>query len=97
MGGYTLSSPTKNSKYNRVICSFVDPDRNFQVNEVQFPAIDDSSYATADKHATMKAVDGGFLLEGRFDLKTITSPLFGLLNKILLSNNDGLKGNECLL
>jgi len=22
----------------------------------------------------MKAVDGGFLLEGRFDLKTITSP-----------------------
>ena len=28
----------------------------------------------ADRHATMKAVDGGFLLEGRFDLKTITSP-----------------------
>ena len=74
VGGYTLSSPTKNSKYNRVICSFVDPDRNYQVNEVQFPAIDDSGYATADKHATMKAVDGGFLLEGRFDLKTITSP-----------------------
>ena len=74
IGGYTLNSPTKNSKYNRVICSFVDPDRNYQVNEVQFPEIDDSGYATADKHATMKAVDGGFLLEGRFDLKTITSP-----------------------
>ena len=74
IGGYNLTSPTKNSKYNRVICSFVDPDRNYQVNEVQFPAIDDSGYSTADKHATMKAVDGGFLLEGRFDLKTITSP-----------------------
>ena len=74
IGGYTLNSPTKNSKYNRVICSFVDPDRNYQVNEVQFPEIDDSGYATADKHATMKAVDNGFLLEGRFDLKTITSP-----------------------
>ncbi len=74
IGGYTLNSPTKNSKFNRVICSFVDPDRNYQVNEVQFPEIDDSGYATADKHATMKAVDGGFLLEGRFDLKTITSP-----------------------
>jgi hypothetical protein len=74
IGGYTLSSPTKNSKYNRVICSFVNPDRNYQVDEVQFPEIDDSGYATADKHATMKAVDGGFLLEGRFDMKTITSP-----------------------
>ncbi len=74
VGGYTLSSPTKNSKYNRVICSFVDPDRNFQVNEVQFPPIDDSGLDVADRHATMKAVDGGFLLEGRFDLKTITSP-----------------------
>ena len=31
-------------------------------------------YATADKHATMKTADGGFLLEGRFDFKTITSP-----------------------
>ncbi len=74
IGGYTLNSPTKNSKYNRVICSFVDPDRNYQVNEVQFPEIDDSGYSAADKHAAMKAVDGGFLLEGRFDLKTITSP-----------------------
>ena len=74
IGGYTLSSPTKNSKYNRVICSFVNPDRNFQVDEVQFPEIDDSGYSSADRHATMKTADGGFLLEGRFDLKTITSP-----------------------
>ena len=74
IGGYNLSIPTKNERYNRVIVGFVDPARNYQVNEVQYPAIDDSGYATADKHATMKAVDGGFLLEGRFDMKTITSP-----------------------
>ena len=74
IGGYNLASPSKNSKYNRVICSFINPDRNFQVDEVQYPAIDDSGYATADKHATMKSADGGFLLEGRFDFKTITSP-----------------------
>jgi len=74
IGGYNLASPSKNSKYNRVICSFVNPDRNYQVDEVQYPAIDDSGYATADKHATMKTADGGFLLEGRFDFKTITSP-----------------------
>ena len=74
IGGYNLASPSKNSKYNRVICSFINPDRNFQVDEVQYPAVDDSGYATADKHATMKSADGGFLLEGRFDFKTITSP-----------------------
>ncbi len=73
IGGYALASPTKNSKYNRVIVSYVDPARNYQVNEVQYPAIDDSGYANEDKHATMKSADGGFLLEGRFDFRTITS------------------------
>ena len=73
-GGIKLQSENKNNKYNRVIVSFINPDRNYQVDEVQFPQIDDSGYATADKHATMKAADGGFLLEGRFDFKTITSP-----------------------
>ena len=74
IGGYSLSSPTKNSKYNRVIATFVNPDRNFQADQVTFPPTDDSGLATADKHATMKTADGGFLLEGRFDFKTITSP-----------------------
>ena len=74
IGGYSLASPTKNSKYNRVIATFINPDRNFQADQVTFPPTDDSSLATADKHATMKTADGGFLLEGRFDFKTITSP-----------------------
>ena len=73
IGGYALASPTKNSKYNRVIVSYVNPDRNFQVDETQFPPIDDSGLASADQHATMKTADGGFLLEGRFDFRTITS------------------------
>ena len=74
IGGFTLNSENKNDKYNRVICSFVNPDRNFQVDEVQFPPIDDSGLASADQHATMKTADGGFLLEGKFDFQTITSP-----------------------
>jgi hypothetical protein len=74
IGGYALASPSKNSKYNRVLVSFVNPDRNFQVDEVQFPPIDDSGLASADQHATMKTADGGFLLEGRFEFRTITSP-----------------------
>ena len=75
IGGYSVNSPAKNEKYNRVICSYVNPDRNWQVDEVQFPPIDDSGLPSADQHATMKASDGGFLLEGRFDFgKVITSP-----------------------
>jgi hypothetical protein len=74
IGGYNLASPTKNDKYNRVIGSFVNPDRNFQVDEVQFPPVDDSGLSSADRHAQMKTVDGGFLLEGKFDFKTLTSP-----------------------
>ena len=73
-GGYSLASEDKNNKYNRVIVSFVNPDKIFQVDEVQFPPIDDSGLASADQHATMKTADGGFLLEGRFDFQTITSP-----------------------
>ena len=73
-GGFSLASEDKNNKYNRVICTFVNPDRNFQVDEVQFPPIDDSGLTSADRHATMKTADGGFLLEGRFDFQTITSP-----------------------
>jgi hypothetical protein len=75
IGGYSVNSPAKNEKYNRVICSYVNPERNWQVDEVQFPPIDDSGLPSADQHATMKASDGGFLLEGRFDFgKVITSP-----------------------
>ena len=74
IGGYALASPTKNSKFNRVIVSFINPDRNFQVDEIQFPPIDDSGLASADQHATMKTAVGGFLLEHRADFGTITSP-----------------------
>ena len=73
-GGIKLQSEDKSNKYNRVIVSFINPDRNYQVDEVQFPPIDDSGLPSADQHATMKTEDGGFLLEGRFDFKTITSP-----------------------
>jgi hypothetical protein len=73
IGGYSLSTPTKNDRYNRVIVGFVNPDRNYQVDEVQFPPIDDSGLPSADQHATMKTEDGGFLLEGRFNFTTITS------------------------
>jgi hypothetical protein len=55
IGGYSLSAPTKNERYNRVIVGFVNPDRNYQVDEVQFPPIDDSGLSSADQHATYES------------------------------------------
>ena len=72
IGGIQVSSLDRNSRFNRVICTFVNPDKNYQVDEVQWPEVDDSGYTSADQHATMKTADG-FLQEGRFDFPTITS------------------------
>jgi fibronectin type 3 domain-containing protein len=73
IGGFNLQSADKNNKYNRVIVSYVNPARNYQVDEAQFPPIDDSGLSSADQHANIKSADGGFLLEGRFDFKNLTS------------------------
>ena len=74
IGGITVASKNKNSRYNRVLVNFINPDKNYQSDEVQFPPIDDSAETSADQHATMKTADGGLLLEGRFDFPTITNP-----------------------
>ena len=74
IGGITVASKNKNSRYNRVLVNFINPDKNYQSDEVQFPPVDDSAEASADQHATMKTADGGLLLEGRFDFPTLTNP-----------------------
>ena len=74
IGGIGVSSKNKNERFNRVIVTFINPDKNYQVDEAQFPPVDETGLASADQHATMKTDDGGILLEGRFDMPTITSP-----------------------
>jgi hypothetical protein len=74
IGGIQVSSLDRNSRYNRVILTYISPEKSYQVAEAQWPEIDDSGYTSADQHATMKTADGGFLQEGRFDFsQTITS------------------------
>ena len=74
IGGITVQSKNKNSRYNRVIVSFINPDKNYQSDTAQFPPVDETGLASADQHATMKTADGGLLLEGRFDFSMFTSP-----------------------
>ena len=74
IGGISVQSKNKNSRYNRVIVSFINPDKNFQSDTAQFPPVDETGLASADQHSTMKTADGGLLLEGRFDFSMFTSP-----------------------
>jgi hypothetical protein len=74
LGGITVQSKNKNSRYNRVIVNFINPDKNYQSDTAQFPPVDETGLASEDQHATMKNDDGGLLLEGRFDFSMLTSP-----------------------
>jgi predicted phage tail protein len=74
IGGISVKSKNKNSRYNRVIVNFTNPDKNYQSDTAQFPPVDETGLTSADQHATMKTADGGLLLEGRFDFTMLTSP-----------------------
>jgi len=73
IGGIGVSSKDKNTRYNRVVVRYVNPDKNYQTDEAQFPPIDDSSLPSADQHSTMLTTDNNVLLEGRFETPTITN------------------------
>ena len=74
IGGIKINGETKNNKYNRVIGTFVNPDKNYQEDTVSFPPADDSGLPSADQHATMKTADNGTELLGNFDFPSITNP-----------------------
>jgi hypothetical protein len=74
VGGAKVLGERKNNKYNRVIGTFVNPEKNWQQDTISFPPADDSALPLADQHATMLALDNGTLLEGNFDFPNVTSP-----------------------
>jgi len=74
IGGIKILGEKKNSKYNRVIGTFTNPDKNWQEDIVTFPPYDDSYLPVADQYATLLAEDNGTKLEGQFDFKNITNP-----------------------
>jgi len=73
VGGAKVLGERKNNKYNRVIGTFVNPDKNWQNDTVSFPPADDTIVATEFKHATMLAEDNGTLLEGNFEFPNVTN------------------------
>ena len=73
IGGIQVTSKNKNSRYNRVIVNFVNPNKNYQADSAQFPPVDETGLATADTFDAMKTEDGGILLEGRFDFPMLNN------------------------
>ena len=72
VGGAKLLGERKNNKYNRIIATFVNPDKNYQEDTISYPPNDDSALSSADQHATMLA-DDGVLLEGNYAFPNVTS------------------------
>ena len=74
IGGIQISSKNKNSRYNRVIVNFTNPDKSYQSDTAQFPPVDETGLASADTFSNMQTADGGLLLEARFDFSMLNNP-----------------------
>ena len=69
-----LQGESKSEKYNRVIGTFTNPEKDYQSDTVSYPPYDDSALDPADQHATMLSDDNNTLLERSFDMLQVTSP-----------------------
>ena len=69
-----LQGENKSEKYNRVIGTFTNPEKDYQSDTVSYPPFDDSALDPADQHTTMLSDDNNTLLERSFDMLQVTSP-----------------------
>jgi hypothetical protein len=67
VGGMTLVGEDKENKVNRCVVTYVDPDADFQPNQVIFPA------AGSSDDTAFLAADNGIRLEKSITLPTVTS------------------------
>jgi len=74
IGGIKIYGEKKNTKYNRVIGTFVNPAKDWQEDTISFPPADDSGLPLADQYATLLAEDNNTPLDGNFEFRNITNP-----------------------
>jgi len=67
ISGITIESEKKSTKYNRVIISFVNPDKNWATDTIDWPAVGSTA------HNTYMTEDSNTDLVGRLSLPTITN------------------------
>lgn len=66
VGGITISSANKNTRYNQVIAKFVNPDTNWQSDSITYPEVDSSD------DTTWLSEDNGERLRTEITLPTTT-------------------------
>jgi hypothetical protein len=69
-----LQGESKSEKYNRVIGTYTNPDKDYQSDTVSYPPFDDAHLDSADRHATMLTEDNETLLERTVDMLQVSSP-----------------------
>jgi len=67
LGNINVEGAKRRDKYNRVIATFTNPEKNWQQDQVEYPEAGSSTYTT------LLAEDEGFKLETRIALETITN------------------------
>ena len=67
IGGITIESEKKSTKYNRAIITFANPDKNWQTDTIDWPAIGSSA------HNAYLSEDNNVGLVGRLSLPSITN------------------------
>jgi hypothetical protein len=69
-----IQGESKSEKFNRVIGTYTNPEKDYQSDTVSYPPFDDAHLALGDRHATMLTEDNETLLERSFDMIQVTSP-----------------------
>ena len=87
--GISFSGEKKSNRFNRVIATFVNPDNNWQDDQVEYPDAGSADYIN------LLAEDGGFDLEHRINLPTTTNPYEArnMAKTILKKSRQGIKCN----
>jgi len=67
VGGININGESKSERYNRVIATFANPDRNWQQDQIEYPASGSSEYTT------YLSEDNGFELTKEVSLPTVTN------------------------
>ena len=67
LGGISVVGEKRKDKYNRVIATFTNPDKNWQSDQIEYPEAGSATYTS------LKAEDSGFELETRVALDTVTN------------------------
>ena len=89
LGGITINGEKKRDRFNRVIATFANPEKNWQQDQIEYPEAGSATYTT------LLAEDNGFELEKRAALETVTNvyQARNLAYTILYKSRNGIRAS----